>query len=881
MNVGSQEIKLLRPLSLAACIVALWVFWGYLFPLHAGQQTHVPPREGTQTDSGCSLAVHIGTVKTEWLQAKAEIQAEVDFTSPGQSISSLSLVFKDVNIRMATDWIGLSPIHLEAPKGIEIRSGFVYVQDVLCHMGSSRVGKGSLEQTAKGWKGRFDLYAQDIGQELSVVWPWLGHMDWSGDASQGLEIMFAWAAGTSRNPGRLTGEMHTTSTVQWTGKQSSDAYIVPPVNASWAWDLSTQKIHFDLQGEGVAQWGHFFARKPQATGGLHLLSSGGRISRASFKSPEVGIYGPDSGGRSVDVVVTDIGFLQKGMQVEKAVCMVQEIGRFEVSGRWGRKKFSELNVRASELSIPGLRAWLSKDQALAPGWEVQGRADVQADVVPGADGIVGTWRLDLQGAGGTSADGRIMVAGVTGQGQGKVVCSSRPRMSYAFDIDGGEALWGTRYADLSQTPVSVQGGARLESGRDIEITDLEVRAGNFLSLRAQARVDVHENPGLWAVRIPEGRVHLGPLVAAVQGLMPSGWQVEGDLGWTGALRSAHNGAKITGSLSGKGLSLTGPDVGVQLEDWQFDLPVSYVLGTRSADHTAQDSHPWGTLRPGGLQMAGRSLDVGASDIRLADNVFQLGDGVSVRGKGVDVRLCGLHVQLPWSGQWQGQGEFLLAGLRPSKIVPLGIEEVGGLQGRLQFTVSSREVRTKGRIEGTLFGGRVRIQDIGCKRPLEPSRLTSADVHVHGLDLEPLSTGLGVGRITGRLNMDVQRLGVAYGQPVRFHLRAESVPEPEESRRISLQAINSLSIIGTGQGLSGLGVSLYAGFFEQFPYKRIGLSCVLANDVFSLNGLIREDGVEYIVRRGWTGINVINTNANNMIAFSDMLKRLERVFEQRP
>ncbi|MFO7803425.1 MAG: hypothetical protein R6V55_14135 [Desulfovermiculus sp.] len=881
MNVDFQENRLLRTLFLAACILALLVFWGSSFPLHAGLQAHVPPRDEAQSPSGCSLAVHIGAVDTEWLQAEAEIQAELDFTSPGQSISSLSLVFKDVNIRMGTDWIGLSPIHLEAPKGVEVRSGLVYVQDVRCRIGSSQVGQGSLEQTAQGWKGRFDLYAQGVGQELSVVWPWLGQVDWSGDAFQGLEILLAWDDGGGRHPGRLKVRMHTQSTVQWSGKQSSDAYILPPVSASWAWDLSSHRIHFDLQGKGSAQWGQFFARKPQITGGLHLLSSGMRIPRASLKSPEVGIYGPDFGGRPVDAVVTDMRFFQKGMEVEEAVCRVQDVGGFEVSGRWGTKKSNKLAFRASELRIPGLRAWLSKDQDLVPGWEFQGRTDVQADVVQGSDGIVGSWSLDLQGAGGASPDGQIMAAGITGQGQGKVVWSARPRISYALDVDGGEALWGTRYADLSQAPVSLQGGARLESGREIEFTDLEVRAGEFLSLRAHARVDVQKNPGQWEVRVPEGRVHLGPLVVAVQGLMPSGWEAEGALGWTGALRSAHKGAKITGRLSGKGLSLSAPDAGVQLEGWEFDLPVSYVLGTRSAEHTVQDSHPWGTLRPGRLLVAGRNLDVGGSDIRLADNVFQLGKALSVRGKGFDARLCGLHVQLPWSGQWQGQGEFLLAGLRPSKIVPLGGQDVGGLQGRLQVTASSREVRTKGRIEGTLFGGRVRIENIGCKRPLESSRLSSADVHVHGLDLEPLSTGLGVGRITGRLNIAVQRLGVAYGQPVRFHLRAESVPEPEESRRISLQAINSLSIIGTGQGLSGLGVSLYAGFFEQFPYKRIGLSCVLANDVFSLNGLIREDGVEYIVRRGWTGINVVNTNANNMIAFSDMLKRLERVFEQRP
>jgi hypothetical protein len=84
-------------------------------------------------------------------------------------------------------------------------------------------------------------------------------------------------------------------------------------------------------------------------------------------------------------------------------------------------------------------------------------------------------------------------------------------------------------------------------------------------------------------------------------------------------------------------------------------------------------------------------------------------------------------------------------------------------------------------------------------------------------------------------------------------------------------------VSTGSALSGLGSSLMTRFFREFPYEKIGFECGLKNDVFTVRGLIHENGVEYLVkRRFFGGINVINANPENRIGFSDMLDRAKRV-----
>jgi hypothetical protein len=124
------------------------------------------------------------------------------------------------------------------------------------------------------------------------------------------------------------------------------------------------------------------------------------------------------------------------------------------------------------------------------------------------------------------------------------------------------------------------------------------------------------------------------------------------------------------------------------------------------------------------------------------------------------------------------------------------------------------------------------------------------------------------------------LEIAYGQPQKFDLLLETVKTKGVPQRISVKALDNIARIGGGQspfvGLAGS----FAMFFKEFPYKKIGLRASLENDVFKVNGTIKEGGNEYLVKRGgFSGVNVVNQNPDNRISFKDMVKRVKRITAQ--
>jgi len=108
------------------------------------------------------------------------------------------------------------------------------------------------------------------------------------------------------------------------------------------------------------------------------------------------------------------------------------------------------------------------------------------------------------------------------------------------------------------------------------------------------------------------------------------------------------------------------------------------------------------------------------------------------------------------------------------------------------------------------------------------------------------------------------------------LEVESVARRGVEQSISMDAIQSISILGTGVD-SALNRGI-TQFFKEYPYSKIGLRCVLKNDQFSVNGTIHDGGKEYLVRRGLLrGVDVINQNPNNVISFRDMEERIKRIY----
>jgi hypothetical protein len=70
---------------------------------------------------------------------------------------------------------------------------------------------------------------------------------------------------------------------------------------------------------------------------------------------------------------------------------------------------------------------------------------------------------------------------------------------------------------------------------------------------------------------------------------------------------------------------------------------------------------------------------------------------------------------------------------------------------------------------------------------------------------------------------------------------------------------------------------FVSFFRELPYEKIGISAVLENDVFRINGTIRENGKEYLIKKGgFSGVDVIiGSPGSNTISFKDMVNRIKR------
>lgn len=190
-----------------------------------------------------------------------------------------------------------------------------------------------------------------------------------------------------------------------------------------------------------------------------------------------------------------------------------------------------------------------------------------------------------------------------------------------------------------------------------------------------------------------------------------------------------------------------------------------------------------------------------------------------------------------------------------------------------------EWKTRGRIRASVFGGRVEVSRISARSPFARSRSIGGDVAFDGIDLEQMTSKIEVGKMTGIVRGSVKDLVIDYGQPSRFVFDVETDPGRKAPRTISVDAIENISILGTGtSAVSSILNSGVRKFFKAYPYSRIGIRCSLENDVFTLRGTVREKGKEYLVRRALLrGIDVVNQNPDNSISFKDMQERVGRIF----
>ncbi len=110
-------------------------------------------------------------------------------------------------------------------------------------------------------------------------------------------------------------------------------------------------------------------------------------------------------------------------------------------------------------------------------------------------------------------------------------------------------------------------------------------------------------------------------------------------------------------------------------------------------------------------------------------------------------------------------------------------------------------------------------------------------------------------------------------PAKFSALLES--RLEGRRNISVKALNNLAILSQGGLSAALSRGIYR-FIDFYRYRKIGIACELERDVFHLRGTAYPGSTRYLVHGGVLPPKIDIIAPPSAIAFSEMLKRLQRI-----
>ncbi|MGB2927708.1 MAG: hypothetical protein WBB70_02225, partial [Desulfobacterales bacterium] len=467
-----------------------------------------------------------------------------------------------------------------------------------------------------------------------------------------------------------------------------------------------------------------------------------------------------------------------------------------------------------------------------------------------------------------------------------VVDLKRSRMTFAADLEAraGEALYDRYYLNLKRNPIvtSCNGTYDLQK-RLIKLSKLRFDLTGILPLeihgffkQGPSKADADFTVILPKVPLKPIFHHFlqepykteKPFLATLEteGIVSAefringfqdAWQVKGRFGWLGG----------NFSLPEKGIALKGilVDMPVWYRNGVAKTPVKTLSGKLEVESITIPLLP--------KQPLSIFLDAGPNRISVeSPTVIQVPGGDFRLGSVQVEKLFGpdltIHTRLECD-------EIKLQPLL-SKIWmhPLA----GTLTGTLNpIRYENHAVTSQGELKAEVFEGKIILSDLGASGVFTSAPVFKLNVKWEDLLLSEMTTNTAFGTIEGVLKGQLRDFEMAYGQPQRFNLLLETVQKKGISQKISVKAVENIAQIGGGQspfmGLAGA----FASFFKKFPYEKIGIQANLENDVFTVNGTIREGGTEYLVKRGsFSGVDVVNQNPDNRISFKDMVKRIKRI-----
>lgn len=576
-----------------------------------------------------------------------------------------------------------------------------------------------------------------------------------------------------------------------------------------------------------------------------------------------------------------------GVRVDAELSGLPDLPPLVATGRFGMGPSAPTSARLESKKI-GLAALRALVGPLLPaglaGWDLDGSADVSLEATgPGRTG--GTWRLS---GSGTGSDIRLNdpAFAIAAEGlapalafEGAWAPSRGASLSGTLELKRGESLWKTVYVPWADHPLKASFAGRYDLAGDlVDDISVRVRVPTIGSIDVFGSVRLRPSPEL---ALEAGALlHLGPLRALV---VPEGTasseriKLDGTLGASLRARQAGDALSVEGRLSLAGADVELIPSGTRLSGVSADIPVRYDSAA-----AVKDAEP---AEPGSLSVA----EIEHPLLTLRDLAIALRSGTNaVAAEPFGADIFGGRLELgrttfrfdPATGALGGTGSLALRGIDISRI-PIASSQFR-LTGRAgaDFPIVKLTpdlISLSGRGEAELFGGKVVVRDLSVSEPFSPGRAIALNVDIVDIDLKKLTDAVPFGEVTGIVRGEILGLVLSYGQPSRFDLRLESVPRKGVPRTFSLKAVDNLTVLSSGQAASAGTGPFWMRFIRGFRYEKLGIVSTLRNDTFTLNGTIREGGVEYLVKKPpLFGINVVNRMPDKKISFKEMSGRLKRV-----
>lgn len=529
-------------------------------------------------------------------------------------------------------------------------------------------------------------------------------------------------------------------------------------------------------------------------------------------------------------------------------------------------------------------------EALPAGITLGGRAGGSADVSGiGLSPLAVQARLDVEALDFANGAGTLAGEKLAASLEAKAARPAARGPSWSFDAtlsgSSGQAYLDPVFLDVGAHPLQATLAGSLDiDGRRLTVTQFGFRQRGVATAQGSLQLDATQDLPLRAARLHVADVDLAAAVPVYvlpfllgtqfQHLQAAG-HVAGDVDLDDG-RPSHVDLELhdiaLDSMTG---SLTVDGLGGRLRWFDEQRHAELASGASSTDFASQIG--WRQLTLWGIESGPVTLPftTTGNNFRLLEPVtLPIFDGGLAIGT-LRVRHAGTpDMYLRFDAELKPVSMRLLTRA-------LGWPEFGGtLAGSIpRLELSHGLVTLGGDIVARVFDGTVTVHSLRLRDPLGRHPQLFADIDAEQLDLERVTGTFEFGRITGRLSGTVTGLEMFDWMPVAFDARFRTPPGDRSPHRISQQAITNLSSIGGGSGGS-VAAALQGGFlrfFKSFRYARLGLSCRLANDVCTMDGVAPAPSGYYIVKgAGLPRVDVIGNQ--RQVAWTRLVRQLAAIMQ---